>query len=315
MHAGGGIPLSHADGSQLPGAAEDVFAVLFEDAADARASATRRLVAAAALPSTHDAALMGLIGGLAGGATARARALGALAELGEHAVGASDAVRRVLNTAAALPERLTAAIALTHLSPDETLDATPFALALVLGEREERHDAIARLAALGARAMPAVPSLLKVLEMADATARQQAMLALSQIGLDALAMALECPSVLARRHAVMLLDRREGELSRAVPLLTRALCDRDAGVRRAAAVSLGRCGAWARCAIPALLRALNDADPEVGWWAALAAAGLGHATPPVITALAEAKDNAPVDLRQRVASTLARIGWARRKAA
>ena len=307
--------VSTIDGGELPRAAEDVYVALFEDDAETRAAAHARLAAQAWSGMVHDAVVMGLMGGLSGGRTVRARAIDALAALGEHAVGAADALLDVAATDPSLTARMSAAAARTRVLPGEPLDATPFALALVLGEREERHDAIARLADLGAAAWPAVAPLLKVLEHADVTARQQAMLALSRIGVEALAQALDSPSALARRHAVLLLDRRQGELSRAVPLLVRALRDRDAAVRRSAAVSLGRCGAWARCAIPALLHALRDPDAEVGWWSALAAVTLGLASPDVIAALADAADRAPVDLRQRAAGALARIGWAARRAA
>lgn len=303
--------MSDAHGTTLPGLAEQVYVALFEDSATDRAAA--RAALAASLPP-WDALVAGLLGGLRADAT-RLRALEAIAEMGERAVTAADPLALVAQRHEVLAVRVAAAYARGRVAPRQHLDATPFALALVLGEREEKHEAIALLSALGPTALPAAPALAKVLESEDLVARQQATLALSKIGVDALELALRCPVAAVRRHAVILLDRRTGELSRAVPMLARMLSDRHAGVRRAAAVSLGRCGAWARCAIPALLHALSDDDPEVRWWSALAAAGLSMRTPDVMTHLADAAECAPVDLRQRASGVLAKLGWGLSRAA
>ena len=303
--------MSDSDGTTLPGLAEQVYVALFEDRPADRAAACAVL---AASQPPHEAVVRGLLGGLAGSVT-RMRALEALAEMGERAVLAADPLALLALRHESLPVRVAAAFARGRVAPRHHLDVTPFALTLVLGEREERHEAIAMLGALGATAAPAAPALAKVLETDDLVARQQATLALSRIGLDALALALASPVTAVRRHAVMLLDRRQGELSRAVPMLAHALADRDAAVRRAAAVSLGRCGAWSRCAIPALLHALRDPDAEVRWWSALTLAGLSITTSDVVGRIADAADVAPVDLRARAADALTRLGWAARKAA
>ena len=291
----------------LPGLAEEVYAALFEKDAPRRAQARERL---AAHRGPHDSVVMGLAGGMRGNDDCRLRAIEALQALGPRAASASAALAQLVATDPQLSIRVAAAHARACVDPAEALDPAPFAMALVLGERDERHDAIALLGSLGPVAAPAIPLLVKVCESDDLVARQQATLALSRIGIDALAAVLKCRAVSSRRHAVLLLDRRHGELSRAVPLLVSALADKDADVRRAAAVALGRCGAWARCAIPSLQHAMRDRDGEVRWWSALAAATMGVSTRDVVTGLLEARDRAPVDLRDRATGLLSRMGWA-----
>ena len=70
-------------------------------------------------------------------------------------------------------------------------------------------------------------------------------------------------------------DDKPAETSVAVKGLIEALKDKDAEVRKNAAVSLGRIGKGARAAVPALAAALKDSDADVRarprWpWAGLA---------------------------------------------
>src|SRR5262245_28946935 len=63
--------------------------------------------------------------------------------------------------------------------------------------------------------------------------------------------------------AVRLLPQRKADAARAVPGLIKALKDKEADVRRSAAIGLGYFGEEARDAIPALEAAQRDRDARV----------------------------------------------------
>jgi hypothetical protein len=70
-----------------------------------------------------------------------------------------------------------------------------------------------------------------------------------------------------------------------VPELTRALKDKNAGVRAAAASALGRIDAKAQDAVPALVAALSDSSEDVRAYAAQSLGQIGSDSPEVIAAL------------------------------
>jgi HEAT repeat protein len=145
--------------------------------------------------------------------------------------------------------RRRAAKALAELKPQDA--AAISALAAQLGDREAGVDtyAVDALAAIGAKAVPALVGVLGASE--DAQARMWAAAALGQMGPAA---------------------------ADGVPALAKALGDGKGGVRYNAAKALGRIGPGAKVAAPALVRALKDEEVETRSEAAEALARI-HAEP------------------------------------
>jgi HEAT repeat protein len=106
---------------------------------------------------------------------------------------------------------------------------------LDVGDEPTRANAAEALGDLGPAAKTAIPSLVLAMRDEAEAVREQATLALVEIGAD------------------------EG----AVPALTGAVQDSDAVVRAGAASALGGIGSGARSAVPALIEALKDHDPSV----------------------------------------------------
>lgn len=88
--------------------------------------------------------------------------------------------------------------------------------------------------------------------------------------------------------------------------LTALLGDRDARMRRRAALTLGGMGAEAAAAVPALRSALTD--PEVAEWAAWALGEIGRAALPAQRELVEALGAQGWRMRAAAAWALGRIG-------
>lgn len=83
--------------------------------------------------------------------------------------------------------------------------------------------------------------------------------------------------------AVRTLPNRKGEAAQVVPALIEALKDKEADVRRSAAIGLGTFGEQANDAVPALQAALTDPDARVREAAAKALTRIAPAkfpTPP-----------------------------------
>jgi len=138
--------------------------------------------------------------------------------------------------------------AIERISPDSDLAFNAvigaYVTALNNPDTRQRWEAVAALARLGARAKPAGPHLIRLLE--DPT--------------SGAAWALGCMGAAA---------------SPATPHLMQALRRPDADVRRQAADALGRIGPAASAAVPALVSAMADRDPEVRWRAAAAIGRIG----------------------------------------
>lgn len=138
--------------------------------------------------------------------------------------------------------------AIERISPDSDLAFNAvigaYVTALNNPDTRQRWEAVAALARLGARAKPALPHLIRLLE--DPT--------------SGAAWALGCMGAAA---------------APATPNLTQALRRPDADVRRQAADALGRIGPAASEAVPALVSAMADRDPEVRWRAAAAIGRIG----------------------------------------
>jgi vesicle coat complex subunit len=67
-----------------------------------------------------------------------------------------------------------------------------------------------------------------------------------------------------RLIAVRLLPQRKADLAQVVPALIECLKDKQADIRRSAAIGLGTLGEQAKEATPALEAALSDRDARVG---------------------------------------------------
>ena len=74
---------------------------------------------------------------------------------------------------------------------------------------------------------------------------------------------LKSPQEKDRVIAVRLLPAHKGDAAQVVPAMVEALKDKQAHVRRSAAIGLGNFGDGAKEAIPALQAALKDPDPRI----------------------------------------------------
>ncbi len=100
----------------------------------------------------------------------------------------------------------------------------------------------------------------------------------------------------------------------AVPQIVQALQDADAGVRQAAAVTLGQIGLGAIDAVPQLTSALSDTDPRVRAAAAFALSAFGPYAMEAVPALRAALSDELPTVRTRAAFALGQIGPAARRA-
>jgi len=179
--------------------------------------------------------------------------------------------------------RLKASVKLTSYRPEQLVgpnggteaDVPGLLEALQRSERSRRVDAVEELSRIGPPAKAAVPELVKALQDPDADLRLASANALAAIDpknpviLPALDAELKAGPDQRKAAAEIL-----GDLGAVgVAVLTGALKDPDAGVRWAAADSLGRIGPAAKSAVPALAAALED--KEIRSIVADALAGIG----------------------------------------
>jgi HEAT repeat protein len=198
----------------------------------------------------------------------RVDALDDLALLGPQARGpAADRVRQLLQDVDPIV-RLHAAAALAAIDPAETHSLIALAREFLRPASPVRTEACHALARFGAKAAPAVPDLLRIVEddaTADADLRITAATTLGLIGSAAKA---------------------------GVPALEQRLGDR--AVRVSAAEALGRLGPAASTSLPALAKLLDDPDPDAQWAAAKAMVLIGgDGARPVVPFLIRRTEAAP----------------------
>jgi HEAT repeat protein len=219
------------------------------------------------------------------------------------------------------PQMRLAVIGLLGEMGDEAADAAP-ALAERTADADSavRRAAIEALAKIGPKAKnTAFTFLLQALGDADADVRQAAQSALDRVGLptskdrDVLVTALRKTrlGVKPRVYALNALAGMQLETKELVAILTEALQDPEAEVRRRAALHLGKYGSKAReTALPALVSALKDHEADVR---AAAVAGLDALggfrradVPLLIDAYKEV--NTPADSRAALVRWLGEMG-------
>jgi HEAT repeat protein len=187
------------------------------------------------------------------------------------------------------------------------------------------------LASMGARAKPAVPTIVEHLKHAQVWVRIAAARTLIDLNEDTdkavqtLSNELKSKDAKARAYAV----REYGEIAnppfewpscwgpdprprvfrpefgkKAVPILVAALKDTDPSVRRNAAASLGRIDSSVPSAVPDLVKVLCDSDGEVRLEAAQALLQFNVATDAAFRALSDGMKSKDAALRQRTIVTM-----------
>jgi HEAT repeat protein len=241
--------------------------------------------------------------------------------------------------------RFQAAMILVRMGKVETEAAVPILIDLLgvdtspSSPQAFRLQAMQALARIGPEAKAAIPSLVKLLD--DAQAAQVAASALSQLGPDALQPVLETwtkqesynrPGVIkafsqfgpkAKPAAPKLIEALASQDAQvrvlaanalrqigteAVPSLEKALSRPDSRLRQTAAAVLSEIGPAAENAIPALTRALRDPDVQVRVQAAQSRWEVEHDADKVIAQLLEGLEENDVTLRRSSARLLVEIG-------
>ena len=175
-------------------------------------------------------------------------------------------------------------------------------------EAERVKGALKACGIIGQAAAPAIPDVAALLSEPGVTS--EAAIALSYMGKDAfppLRDALGDNDPVVRREALRsigkLKDRAPLELPLVLPVLTAGTSDRDAGVRAVAVTYLGIIHEGAADAIPALLRGLADSDAEVR---RASAAALGSFAPAEAAAALPSLRKAATDRNEDVAREASR---------
>ncbi len=156
---------------------------------------------------------------------------------------------------------ITAWSALGKMGPDAAVGLIP---ALNHQDKEVRQQAALALKELGPLALPALDALVASLRDSEDEVRQYAACALGGIGsaaqsaLPALLKAVQDPSSRVREEAVDALPLVAPKSSEVVATLIAALADSDGTVQAHAAMSLGKLGAAARGAVPLLAKMLSS---------------------------------------------------------
>ena len=179
-------------------------------------------------------------------------------------------------------------------------------------EAERIKAALKAAGIIGQAAAPAIPEVVSLLQEPGVTS--EAAIALSYMGPEAFAPlrdALRSDDPIVRREALRsigkLKDRAPLPLDRVLPLLIAGMSDRDPGVRAVAATYLGIIHEGADRAVPALIEGLDDPDAEVRRTSAAALAAFGPEAAPALPALRKAAKDPHDDVAQEAGRTIVKL--------
>jgi HEAT repeat protein len=179
-------------------------------------------------------------------------------------------------------------------------------------EAERIKGALKACGILGYAAAPAIPEVTALLPEPGVTS--EAAIALSYMGKEALPPlrdALNNNDPIVRREALRsigkLKDRAPLDGALVIPLLIRGLDDPDAAVRAVAATYLGIIHEAPQEAVPALANALSDPDAEVRRSAAAALASFEAYALPALAALQKAAADTNDDVAREAARTIVKL--------
>ncbi|MGB2713424.1 MAG: HEAT repeat domain-containing protein [Vicinamibacterales bacterium] len=179
-------------------------------------------------------------------------------------------------------------------------------------EAERIKGALKACGIIGHAAAPAIPEVTALLTEPGVTS--EAAIALSFMGKDALpplSDALKNSDPVVRREALRsigkLKDRAPLDVSVVMPLLAGGLGDPDAGVRAVAATYLGIIHEAPEEAVPALAQALTDPDAEVRRSAAAALASFDAYALPALSALQKASTDRNEDVAREATRTIVKL--------
>jgi HEAT repeat protein len=185
-------------------------------------------------------------------------------------------------------------------------------------EAERIKGALKACGILGQTAAPAIPEVAALLTEPGVTS--EAAIALSYMGKEALPPlrdALGNNDPIVRREALRsigkLKDRAPLDAQVVVPLLIRGLDDPDAGVRAVAATYLGIIHEAPQEAVPALARALTDPDAEVRRSAAAALAPFDAEALTALSALQKASTDRNDDVAREATRTIVKLQGTRER--
>jgi HEAT repeat protein len=185
-------------------------------------------------------------------------------------------------------------------------------------EAERIKGALKACVILGHAAAPAIPEVAALLTEPGVTS--EAAVALSYMGKEAvppLRDALINNDPIVRREALRsigkLKDRAPLDADVVVPVLIRGLDDADPGVRAVAATYLGTIHEAPQEAVPALARTLTDADAEVRRSAAAALAAFDAHAFTALAALQKAATDQNDDVAREAARTIVKLQGTRER--
>ncbi len=156
-----------------------------------------------------------------------------------------------------------------------------------------------------------LPDLLRALRSTVTDSRNRAAKALGRLGwlardaLPALTAAVDDPDAGVREAAAQAIGQMGLD---ALPQLTRLLTHEDKYVRRNAVWAIGKLGPLAKRVLPDLCAALHDSDPRTGAGAAQALGTMGADATEAIAALTEAMRGTNIVLCRLAAKSLSQIG-------
>ena len=249
----------------------------------------------------------------------RGRAAGALAGIGPEARTAMNALLQALNDEDE-EVRQNAAIALGTLEGDAKIIVPALIEALKReGTKRGTHEMLYSLARFGPEAATALDLLIDVAGAKDTEIRSSVQYTLVKIGKPALSRLIdrvkaESSTPEARTEEITGLAKFGHDATAAVPVLIRALQDKHAGIRSAAARSLCAICVGEKPAVEALIRALKDKDPDVRRAAAAGLGKIGPGAKDAVLAIATTLQDKDPDVRAAAAEGLWRFGPAAKEA-